>query len=140
MLSTTERLWSSGLLRTTERFVCEPVTMEISEKIKKAREGKGWSQRDLADKMGVSNSAVAQWELGQTVPKMANRHDLSVKLGIPFIDLLPELTVAGKASEEDREILMLVQQLLELPRRVRRVLLMTAVETAAEIRGSGRPE
>ncbi len=36
----------------------------VGNRIKLAREAKGWSQPDLARKVGVSKSAVNQWENG----------------------------------------------------------------------------
>jgi len=36
----------------------------VGTRIKRAREAKGWSQPDLARKVGVSKSAVNQWENG----------------------------------------------------------------------------
>lgn len=107
--------------------------------IKKARALKGWSQRELARRMKVAASAVAQWENGDTKPKVKNRTDLSKLLGIPFIHLMPEIVRATDVTEEDQELLGLVQQLLALPRRVRTGLLMTAAATAEAIQDPKRP-
>ena len=47
--------------------------MDIHDRIKHAREEKGWSQQQLADKVGVSRVAVTKWESGQTANlKLAN--------------------------------------------------------------------
>ncbi len=42
----------------------------INEKIKLLREQKGWTQIELADKLGVSKSSVSQWESGMKEPRM----------------------------------------------------------------------
>lgn len=42
--------------------------MEFKDKIKELRVSKNLSQQQLADKLGLSQSAVAKWELGKTEP------------------------------------------------------------------------
>ena len=42
--------------------------MEFKDRIKELRESAGLSQMQLAIKLGVSQSAVAKWELGKTEP------------------------------------------------------------------------
>ena len=42
--------------------------MEFNEKLKLLREEEGISQKTLAEKVGVSQSAVAQWEAGSRRP------------------------------------------------------------------------
>ena len=42
--------------------------MEFKDKIRELRENAGLSQMQLAIKLGVSQSAVAKWELGKTEP------------------------------------------------------------------------
>ena len=46
--------------------------MSLSTNLIKLRDREGWSQEQLAEKMGVSRSTVAKWEAGKGVPKMAN--------------------------------------------------------------------
>jgi transcriptional regulator with XRE-family HTH domain len=42
-------------------------TMEtMGQRIKALREARGMSQQEIADVVGVSKSAVSQWELGQS--------------------------------------------------------------------------
>ncbi len=40
----------------------------ISERIQQLRKQKGYSQEDLADKLGVSRQAVSKWESRQSTP------------------------------------------------------------------------
>ena len=44
------------------------MNMEFKESVKELRESRGLSQMQLAIKLGVSQSAVAKWELGKTEP------------------------------------------------------------------------
>lgn len=40
----------------------------LSEKIKKLRQSKHYSQKQIAIKLGITQGAVSQWELGLTEP------------------------------------------------------------------------
>jgi transcriptional regulator with XRE-family HTH domain len=42
--------------------------MEFKSRLKELRENKGLSQMQLALKTGISQSAIAKWELGKTEP------------------------------------------------------------------------
>lgn len=42
--------------------------MILADKIIKLRKQKGWSQEELAEKMGVSRQAVSKWESAQAIP------------------------------------------------------------------------
>lgn len=42
--------------------------MKFKERLKELRTAKGLSQMQLAKKLGLSQSAVAKWELGKTEP------------------------------------------------------------------------
>lgn len=49
---------------------------DIKDRIKQLRLSKGWSQQMLAEKLGVTNVAVSQWERGAKQPKMEMREAL----------------------------------------------------------------
>ena len=55
--------------------------MDYELKSRPLRESKGLSQRKLAEDIGVSPGAVAQWELGATTPTTANLVALANVLG-----------------------------------------------------------
>ena len=44
--------------------------MTIEERIQELRKGKGLSQEQLADVLGVSRQAVSKWESGQSLPEI----------------------------------------------------------------------
>ncbi len=56
--------------------------MTLGEKIKIARKQAGLSQEQLAEKMGVSRSAVAKWEVNNGLPDIDNLKILSHLLGV----------------------------------------------------------
>ena len=65
--------------------------------IKKARIAAGLSQEQLAEKVGVSQGAVAQWEAGVTHPSFKVLKPLAGALKIT----LDELVEAGDAVPND---------------------------------------
>lgn len=56
----------------TEKGRVQEAGGEIVNKIKQMREASGLSQRELAGKLGVTQGAVARWELGLADPTVLN--------------------------------------------------------------------
>lgn len=56
--------------------------------ITKYRKEYGYSQAQLADLLGVSQSAVSQWELGKTLPDLLTAQKLAVLCGVLIEDLI----------------------------------------------------
>ena len=53
--------------------------MILADKITELRKLSGWSQEELADKLGVSRQSVSKWEMAQSTPDM-NRIVMMAKL------------------------------------------------------------
>lgn len=51
--------------------------MNFSERLKELRQARELSQMDLAKKTGLSQSAIAKWELNKTEPTASNLITLS---------------------------------------------------------------
>lgn len=67
-------------------------TMNIGQKIKKARLEKGYTQEELAELIGVKKSAVAKWENGRVSEiKRSNLKKLSTSLNIEVNSLLDDI-------------------------------------------------
>ena len=56
--------------------------MSIGMNMKKARETKGMTQKELADRTCVSRSAIAQFELGSRCPNLVIAQDIAKALGV----------------------------------------------------------
>lgn len=66
--------------------------MDVGSIIKQARLEKGFTQEELAEKVGVKKSAVAKWENGRVSEiKRSNLKKLSDALGIRPTQLLGEV-------------------------------------------------
>ena len=64
--------------------------MKLSEKIYNCRRKAGWSQEELAARLGVSRQAVSKWETGDAQPEVAKLRLLSQVFGVSIDWLLSE--------------------------------------------------
>lgn len=63
----------------TRRYIFPVVA--VGENIKRAREAKGLSQRELALELGISRVNVSAWERGAYTPRFKNLEPLARILG-----------------------------------------------------------
>ena len=61
--------------------------MTIGENIKKARLAAGLTQKELADKCGIADSAVRKYESGRVVPKLPMIKKIADALNVFITDL-----------------------------------------------------
>lgn len=59
----------------------------IGAKVAASRERRGWSQTDLADKLGTSQKQVSRWECGRT-PNVTTLKKIADVLGVSVDDLI----------------------------------------------------
>ena len=64
--------------------------MTIGEKIKKLRAGKGLSQSDLAEKLGVSRQSVTKWETEGGLPEIDSLITIADTFGVTVDSLVRE--------------------------------------------------
>ena len=57
-------------------------TMILADKIMENRKKNGWSQEELADRLGVSRQSVSKWEGAQAVPDMKKIIQMSELFGV----------------------------------------------------------
>lgn len=60
----------------------------FSSNLKHLREKKGYSQSELARRIGVNQTTIARWEEDNRVPTIDNAVDVSNELGVPLAILL----------------------------------------------------
>ena len=61
---------------------------ETGKRIQTLRKDKGWTQKDLADRICVSDKAVSKWERGLNYPDMAILEPLAKTLDTTVVELL----------------------------------------------------
>lgn len=80
--------------------------MTFGEKIKKIRQDKGISQRELGIRLGVRQQTVAQYEKIEEPPKLATIRRIAEALGVPFNEIVPfddGLKLWLKEKKEEKE-------------------------------------
>ena len=65
--------------------------MIIADRIQYLRKQKGYSQEELADKVGVSRQAVSKWESGASDPSTTNLMALAKLFGVTAEEILKEV-------------------------------------------------
>jgi transcriptional regulator with XRE-family HTH domain len=106
-----------------------------------ARRGLGWSQRKLAEKLGVSHSTVAFWEQGKFLPNPSNVIPLERALELEpgtlarLLGYMPLDTMRG----ELRTVLDAIMADPNLGQRERDLLLAMYRELVRQRRGEGKP-
>ena len=63
--------------------------MTTGDRIKDARKKRGWTQAELADKLGISYVGVSQWENNQRNPKLETLRQIANALEVPVSSLMP---------------------------------------------------
>ncbi|MGC5010273.1 helix-turn-helix domain-containing protein [Streptosporangium sp. DT93] len=78
-----------------EAYEAARIAYELGRTVRTMREGRGWSQSDLAREAGMTQSAVARFEGGGTVPTLPVLERLARALGA---DLEVRLTPKAPAA------------------------------------------
>lgn len=89
--------------------------MRLSEKIMDLRKKSGWSQEELAEKLGISRQSVSKWETGESVPDLDKIIRMSELWNVSTDYLLKEdIVPETEAVEENRDTFRQEQE--EAPR------------------------
>lgn len=79
---------------------------EIGARIRKYREICGLSQKELAQKIGVSNSRVSNWEQGINRPDADILADICKALNVSPSELLDVRLSPDDLNEQERKVIM----------------------------------
>lgn len=71
----------------------------ISKQIIKLRNKQGWTQQQLAEKIGVSKQSVSNWETGEKVPRMGKIEEIA-----SIFNVTVSYIVDGKSDAEKENI------------------------------------
>lgn len=78
------------------------IMKEIGEKIAGKRKEKGWTQKELADLLHVSDKNVSKWECGRSVPDIFYLKQLSDLFGVG-VDFFTESGDVAQVTNENAE-------------------------------------
>jgi transcriptional regulator with XRE-family HTH domain len=104
---------------------------EIGARIRSARQEQGLTQDELAQAIGVSRSAVAQWETGRAGQVMANLTRVATALDVGVEHLMVGADKRAPAQAATGDELALLRLYRECAPDDRQLLLRTARRLAA---------
>lgn len=89
------------------------------------RRQKGWTQKELAERIGVTDKAVSRWETGKGMPDVSLLKPLSETLNVSLNELLSGEAIEPEHTLEKSDALVLrtIQEFGERIRRFRRNVL-----------------
>jgi transcriptional regulator with XRE-family HTH domain len=99
---------------------------DIGKRIQKTREEAGLSQEELASRLGYTQAALSNYELGKRRLYLANIEQIAKELNKPLSYFLEESAVpsnANKSEPLDETISEIIKLLTELPKEERQYLL-----------------
>lgn len=83
-------------------------TKSIGYVISEQRKAHGWTQKQLADLLGVTDKAVSKWECNKSLPDVALLAQLSEVLEIPVDELLRKGSVSTMNTSKISETVDLI--------------------------------
>lgn len=91
----------SRMLTAQSSMLLDMAVLSIGERVRAARERKGWSQAELARRIGVTRSAIAQLESGLTTnPRPQHLFSLAKALDVDARELTYGTPITDLSTEE----------------------------------------
>lgn len=95
---------------------------EIGARIRRYREDRGISQKELAEKLGISNSRVSNWEQGINRPDADILADICEALNVSPSELLDVRLSPDDLNDTERKVIMAYRTKTDLQKAVRILL------------------
>lgn len=118
-------------------------SLTIGERIKQCRLERGMTQKDLAERMGISPVCISQYETGKRVPKIETIDRIATALGVDPTYLSKRggenmLNVKNRpASEKEQEAISILQNALYYMPRDDLFRLLGRSEIIGELKNNG---
>lgn len=115
---------------------------KTGEFIAALRKERGLTQKELADKIGVTDKAVSKWECGRGFPDIGILEILSKQLGVSITELMngERFTPEKQSEQSDNALLSTVMYIKAMTRRTLGILMIIfgAFLTLSPMYSSGR--
>ncbi|HEM4277217.1 TPA: helix-turn-helix transcriptional regulator [Streptococcus suis] len=104
----------------------------LAENIKRYRKQAGFTQKELASKLGIAPTAVSAWELGRNKPLMDNVEQMSVIFDVKKSELLGEDLIALYTNPKVEVIPSTLQKITTASSQLEHKRQLTVLEVATE--------
>ncbi len=74
---------------------------KFGEFIASLRKEKGWTQRELAEKLNVTDKAVSKWERGVGFPDIKTIEPLAEALGVSILEIMQSERIQEAEIEKE---------------------------------------
>lgn len=81
--------------------------------LRKWRERKGYSQKQVAISLGIAPPQISKWEAGTTEPTLENLIKLCELYGVTLDEIVGHPQAPGAVTPEERDLLRVFRQLNE---------------------------
>jgi transcriptional regulator with XRE-family HTH domain len=123
----------------TDKHVASEDTGSLGKRVRQLRQRRGWSQQELADRVGVRQKQISSYERDVNVPsgeifiKLANAFDVSLdylaqrapesapQVTIADLELLERIQYVDRLADDDRALVKQVMDLVILKDRFRKL-------------------
>ncbi|MBC6686658.1 helix-turn-helix domain-containing protein [Wolbachia pipientis] len=103
-----------------------PVPYKVGQRIKEWRLIRGYTQKDLANEVGITNQGIYEYEQGRAAVSLEMLDEIAKVLSISIIDLLPE---SDEDSEVEEKLSNLIEEYKKIEsRELRNVLIKSLFE------------
>lgn len=126
---------SINVRRTQSRRPNPKLSLQIGHRIQQLREEKGWNQRQLAARLGISKTSLTYYEGGERVITLPILMRVAQIFGVPVDFLLP-----GAAEPLDQELHVRFRRVLALRERGTAVLMLDTLLSMCGFLQASRPE
>jgi len=118
------------ILRTTNLSIGEyeenkipidSIPYKVGQRIKEWRLKRGYTQEDLANKVGITNQRIYEYEQGRAAVSLETLDEIAKVLSISIIDLLPEL------MEDEVELSNLIEEYKKIESQELRSILIESL-------------
>lgn len=86
----------------------------MGEIISTLRKEKGWTQKNIADELGITDKAVSKWERNLALPDIATIPKLAELLGVSVEELMQAKAVPGPVAKETGRIVDFILKTIPL--------------------------
>lgn len=114
---------------------------KVGQKVRSWRLKLGYTQKDLAEKIGVKYWVILYYEKGTRKISIRRLYSIAEALSVSIIDLIPECTISNEESyleNEGKEILDLVEKYEKIENQEFRNVVYSLIKSAQASKENSR--